>query len=78
MHRRLWQYSAMLQASDLLELPRAERVKCMEVLWDSLISEEKIQSPEWHDRILASRLASAAKGEARFVPLEELRQRLKQ
>lgn len=67
----------MLQASDLLEMPRAERVRCMELLWDSLVSEEEIQSPEWHKRILSSRLASVENGEAGFVSLDELRQRLK-
>jgi len=46
----------------------------MEAIWDSLIHEEsRIESPEWHRDILASRKKKIEEGKAVFQSVEELR-----
>jgi hypothetical protein len=65
----------MISPSELLELPVEERLKCMEVLWDSLRGTE-IRSPEWHGQVLSERRAKIVRGEARFLTGGELKERL--
>lgn len=66
----------MISPSDLADLPLPERLKCMEVLWDSLRSSQP-ESPEWHGRILSERLAKIERGEAKFISGAELKDRLR-
>ncbi|MAS94827.1 MAG: addiction module component CHP02574 family protein [Verrucomicrobiales bacterium] len=65
----------MISPSDLLELPLDERLKCMEVLWDSL-REAEPDSPGWHGEVLAERRAKIESGEAKFISGNELKKRL--
>jgi len=65
----------MISPSDLIDLPVQERLKCMEVLWDSLRS-TKPESPEWHGRVLSKRLAKIERGDAKFISGAELKSRL--
>jgi len=47
-------------------------------LWASLCKEEQdIESPEWHGEVLAARKAKADAGEAQFLSVEELKERLR-
>ncbi|MCB1064442.1 MAG: addiction module protein [Verrucomicrobiae bacterium] len=65
----------MISPSGLVELPVDERLKCMEVLWESLrVSEPK--SPDWHGRVLSERRARIDGGEAKFISGSELKKRL--
>lgn len=51
-----------------------ERVREMELLWDSLCHEtEEPKSPPWHERTLAKRKAKIDAGEGQFVTLEQLK-----
>ena len=65
----------MAITSELLNLPRKERLKCMEELWDSLRS-DKMDSPEWHQTVLDERRAKVDSGQAKFVSSAELKARL--
>jgi len=49
----------------------------MEALWEALCHEsEEPQSPEWHAEVLAGRKRRIESGEAKFVSIEEARERL--
>jgi len=56
------------------KMTQQERLQAMENLWDVLTSEgTEFDSPLWHQEILASRAGNLEKGNARFVPLGELK-----
>ncbi len=65
----------MITPSDLTALPLDERLKCMELLWESLRISEP-ESPEWHGQILSDRLSKIKSGEAKFISGSELKKRL--
>jgi putative addiction module component (TIGR02574 family) len=51
-----------------------ERLQTMEAIWDSLIHENsEIESPEWHQDILATRKLTIEEGKAEFISIEALR-----
>jgi len=63
---------------EVSRLSRAEQLQTMEWLWASLCKEEQdIESPEWHGEVLAARKAKADAGEAQFLSVEELKERLR-
>ena len=54
-----------------------ERLQAMEQLWDALARDgENLESPEWHQAVLAERKLRAERGDAKFLTLTQLRQRL--
>ena len=54
-----------------------ERLKAMELLWGSLIQNpDAVPSPEWHEEILATRLAKVRKGKGKFLSISQLKKRL--
>jgi putative addiction module component (TIGR02574 family) len=53
---------------------QAEKLQMMEALWDSLTHEPtEIESPEWHQPILAARKLTIEEGKAEYLSIEELR-----
>lgn len=49
----------------------------MEQLWESLCREgEDLPSPSWHANVLTERKARAERGDAKFLTLQQLRERL--
>lgn len=66
--------------STLAEIERmtpSERLQTMELLWESLVRDAKaVESPEWHGEILESRLERIREGKAKYLTLDEARQRL--
>jgi hypothetical protein len=49
----------------------------MELLWASLASTpEAAPSPDWHREVLAERMAKIERGEAEFLTVPELKERL--
>ena len=56
----------MVTADDILQLPKDEKLRIMELIWTDLASrEEEVDSPAWHEAALretAERVASG--GEA--------------
>ena len=63
------------------EIPRlttAERLQAMEWLWASLREQEElVDSPGWHGDVLAARKAKMDSGDAQFLTIEQLQERLR-
>jgi len=63
---------------EVSRLSKAERLQAMEWLWASLSKEQRdLESPEWHGEVLAARRAKADAGEAQFLSVEQLKERLR-
>ncbi len=59
---------------EITGMSRAEKLQAMEVLWDSLIHDDsEIESPAWHENILAARKLKIEEGKAEYLSIEELR-----
>ena len=55
-----------------------ERLKAMELLWESISEEsESIESPEWHGEILNKRRDVVESGKAKYLSISQVRERLK-
>ena len=55
----------------------SERLRAMEALWDALCHDsEEPQSPDWHRDVLSERKKRIESGEAKFLSIEEARERL--
>ena len=63
---------------EVSRLSKAERLQAMEWLWASLSKEQQdIESPEWHAEVLAARKAKVDSGEAQFLSVGQLKERLR-
>ena len=63
---------------EVSRLSTAERLQAMEWLWVSLSKEQQdIESPEWHGEVLAARQAKVDSGEAQFLTVDQLKDRLR-
>lgn len=63
-----------MDTREIKKMSRAERLKAMEALWDSLVEEEaETESPDWHQHILEERKARIESGKAEFISLDKLR-----
>ncbi len=60
---------------DIKNMSTAERLQAMELLWDSLLSEEgsEVDPPRWHGDVIEKRKAKIKNGTAEFISLEELK-----
>ena len=55
-----------------------EKLKAMEAIWRSLSTrEEQVPVPDWHKQVLDERQRQIDAGEARFVSLEEMKERVR-
>ena len=69
--------AAMIQAADIDQMSLEERLQAMELLWASITrSPDAVQSPAWHEDVLASRLARIERGEGEFLTVAQLKERL--
>ena len=60
---------------EIEKMSTIERLRIMEVLWDSLLKEEsEVESPEWHRDILEERKKKIENDKADYISLEELRE----
>ena len=67
----------MIQVADIERMSLVERLQTMELLWSSIArTPETVPSPEWHEEVLASRLARIESGEGKFLTLPQLKDRL--
>ena len=67
----------MIQAVDIEQMTTEERLQTMELLWSSLArAPESVPSPQWHGVIVAERLGKIERGEAEFLSLAAVRERL--
>lgn len=63
-----------MDINELKQLSKTDRIQAMETLWDSLLYEDgDIETPEWHEQILAQRKKAIADGRAKFISLSELK-----
>ena len=63
---------------EVSRLSKAEQLQVMESLWASLSRKpEEIQSPQWHGEVLAARKVKADSGEAQFLSVQQLKERLR-
>ena len=70
--------SALELKEEVSRLSTAERLQAMEWLWASFSKEpQEIESPEWHGEVLAARQAKVDSGEAQFLTIAQLKERLR-
>ena len=63
---------------ELARLTNAERIELSMWLWDSVeAKDDEVESPAWHGEVLAERAAKIESGEAKFMTLDELKDRLR-
>lgn len=63
--------------AEISKMSNRERLQSMEALWDAICQDsEGLQTPEWHGRVLGERKQRLESGEAKFVSIEEARERL--
>jgi hypothetical protein len=68
----------MLEAAQIHQMSMAERLQALEQLWDAVCRDDvDMPSPAWHAEVLEDRKARAARGEARFLTLDQLKARLR-
>ena len=67
----------MIQAAQIEQMTFEERLQAMELLWASLVgTPDAVPSPAWHEPVLATRLAKIERGEAEFLSIPQLKERL--
>ena len=67
----------MIEAVEIDRMSGTEKVQAMELLWRSMTLEpHKMESPGWHKKILARRLAKVEAGKGEFLTLAQLKKRL--
>ena len=63
-----------MNITEISRMSKIERLQTMETIWDSLIHETpEIESPEWHQDILADRKRNIEEGKAEFISVEEIK-----
>jgi putative addiction module component (TIGR02574 family) len=67
----------MIGTLEIEQMSRTEKLQAMELLWRSMATEpKKLESPAWHKKILAQRLAKMESGKAEFLTIAQLKKRL--
>jgi putative addiction module component (TIGR02574 family) len=68
----------MSTPAEIDKMTTSERLQAIESLWDSLVRQaESVPSPGWHGEILTQRLERVRRGETNFLPIEEVKRRLR-
>ena len=63
---------------EVSRMSKAEQLQAMEWLWASLAKKpEAIESPQWHGEVLAARKAKVDSGDAQFLSVQQLKERLR-
>lgn len=66
----------LMRISEIRKMSVQERLTTMEQLWDSLCQEDvDLESPSWHGEILAERKKMMDSPDARYLTIEQLRDR---
>jgi putative addiction module component (TIGR02574 family) len=70
-------FSTLIETLEIERMSFAERLQAMELLWRSMAAEpDKLESPGWHKKILARRLAKVEAGKGEFLTLTQFKKRL--
>jgi putative addiction module component (TIGR02574 family) len=68
----------MIGADEIEKMSLVERLQTIELLWASLASTpDAVPSPNWHREVLAERMEKIERGEAEFLTVPELEERLR-
>ncbi len=64
---------------DVAAMPVAEKLKLMEVLWESLCVNAPAQSsvPDWHSEVIDDRLARLEQGSEPVAPWSDAKERIR-
>jgi putative addiction module component (TIGR02574 family) len=67
-----------MMTAKIKKMSVSERIRTMEAIWDSLLYDDaEMPSPEWHGNVLAERKRTIDEGSARFLSIEEVKERHK-
>ncbi len=67
----------MIQASDIEQMSLEQQLQTMELLWASISrTPDEVPSADWHEEVLNSRRAKIERGEAEFLTLAQVKERL--
>ena len=67
-----------MSISDVSQMSSVERLQAMESLWDAICQDgDAPQSPEWHVAVLEERRQKVISGDATWLSLDDLKQRLR-
>jgi putative addiction module component (TIGR02574 family) len=67
----------MIGTLEIEQMSRTEKLQAMELLWRSMSAEpHNLESPGWHKKILAKRLAKVETGKGEFLTVAQLKKRL--
>lgn len=62
---------------ELSRLSEAERIELLEAVRAALDNKDEVESPSWHADVLAERAAKIESGEATFLTIDQLKERLR-
>jgi len=72
-----WHFGIVIATLKIERMTLAERLQAMELLWRSLSANpDKLESPPWHKKVLAKRLAKIEAGKGEFLTITQLKKRL--
>jgi hypothetical protein len=67
-----------MSALEIQKLPRQEKLRLMEALWEDLSRDEaEIESPAWHADALRETAERVARGEEKILDWEEAKAKLR-
>jgi putative addiction module component (TIGR02574 family) len=67
----------MIEAVEIERMSCTEKLQAMELLWRSMADEpEKLESPGWHKKVLARRLAKVEAGKGEFLTIAQFKKRI--
>ena len=65
-------------ALPLGEMSIIDKLTAIEQIWDSLaVNNSEVPAPQWHADILAAREQRVHSGQSSFVPINEIKERLR-
>jgi hypothetical protein len=68
-----------MSALEIQQLPRQEKLRLMEILWDDLSrNEAEFESPAWHANALRETTERRARGEESLLDWDEAKAKLRQ
>lgn len=71
-----WHFAPVIETLEIERMTLAGRLMAMELLWRSLSAEpDKLESPSWHKKVLAKRLAKIESGKGEFLTVSQLKKR---
>ena len=56
----------------------SEKMNTMEYIWNALMTHHAVQTPAWHEDVLAARRRKIENGEAEYLTIEESEVRLEE